>query len=210
MLNQETTNPKRKSFKIALAVTIAAIVIISSYTVYALEMNTPATPATSATTADTPNTSNSSNVNPQPRITKGEYATYQGQANIMFIQVTFNARLQVTDINQTHAQITTTINIATPYGSNQNTTTTWIELSNMTFQPDGLTLNSTYTTQVTTTNLGNRTCTVYEYKNQDITAVYYVDNTYHWPIKMTMTSPVVNGQSYSMNVNLVDTNIPGL
>jgi hypothetical protein len=80
----------------------------------------------------------------------------------------------------------------------------------MAFQPDGLTLNNTYNTKITLPNLGTKSCTVYEYNNQDISAVYYIDNNIHWPIKIIMTSPTVEGQSYNMNISLVDSNIPGL
>lgn len=81
----------------------------------------------------------------------------------------------------------------------------------MTFQPDGMTLNSTYDTQVTLATLGTRSCTVYEYNNEGISVAYYVDNNVQWPVKIVMTSPAsVDGQSYNMDINLVDTNIPGL
>ncbi len=126
--------------------------------------------------------------------------------------VSFNAKLEIVDFNETHIQVLTSFNMSTPFGATDNTTTTWVSRENMTFQPpDDLTLNNTYNTQVTLPNLGTRSCTVYEYNGQGISAAYYVDNNIQWPIKMVMTSPTsVDGQSYSMDINLVDSNIPGL
>jgi hypothetical protein len=126
------------------------------------------------------------------------------------MSITFNARMEIVDVNQTHMQISTTYNMSTPFGTTENTTTSWVSRENMNFQPENIPLNNTYTTQITTANLGTRTCTVYEYSSQGISAAYYVDNSVHWPIKMVMTSPPVEGQSYNMDINLVDTNIPGL
>lgn len=146
----------------------------------------------------------------QSWIKAGAYATYAGQAEILSMSITFNARMEIVDVNQTHMQISTTYNMSTPFGATENTTTSWVNRENMNFQPENLPLNNTYTTQITTANLGTRTCTVYEYSNQGISAAYYVDNSVQWPIKMVMTSPTVQGQSYNMDINLVDTNIPGL
>ena len=100
--------------------------------------------------------------------------------------------------------------MTTPFGTNQNTTSTWVNREEMTYQPDGLTLNNTYTAQVALPNLGTRTCTVYEYNSQGISAAYYVDKSVQWPIKMIMMSPTFEGQSYSMNIDIVNSNIPGL
>lgn len=141
---------------------------------------------------------------------KGAYATYEGQANILSTTVLFNAKMEITDLNETHLQISTYFNMSTPFGNTENTTTTWVSRENMTFQPDELTLNSTHVTQITLPNIGTRSCTVYEYKNQDISATYYIDNELQWPIKMTMTSPEVNGESYNIDINLTESNIPGL
>jgi len=147
---------------------------------------------------------------PQSWIQKGTYATYAGQAEILSISITFNARMEIVDVNQTHMQLSTDYNMSTPFGATENTTTTWVSRENMNFQPENLPLNNTYTTQITIPNLGTRTCTVYEYSSEGISAAYYVDNSIQWPIKMVMTSPTVEGQSYNMDINLVDTNIPGL
>ena len=148
--------------------------------------------------------------NSQSWIKIGAYATYQGQATILSMTVSFNAKMEIVNLNDTYFQISTDFNMSTPYGATENTTTTWVSRENITFQPEGLTLNSTYNAQITLPHLGTQSCTVYEYSSQGISAAYYVDNKVQWPIKMVMSSPPVDGQSYNMNINLVDTNIPGL
>lgn len=147
---------------------------------------------------------------PQSWIQKGTYATYAGQAEIMSMSITFSARMEIIDVNQTHMQLATDYNMSTPFGATENTTTTWVSREDMNFQPADLPLNSTHTEQITIAGLGTRTCTVYEYSSEGISAAYYVDKSIQWPIKMVMTSPTVEGQSYNMDINLVDTNIPGL
>jgi hypothetical protein len=156
------------------------------------------------------NTLTNNQNSPQSWIAKGTYATYAGQAEILSISITFSARMEIVDVNQTHMQLSTDYNMSTPFGATENTTTTWVSREDMNFQPENLTLNNTYITQITIPNLGTRTCTVYEYSNEGISAAYYVDNSIQWPIKMVMTSPTVEGQSYNMDINLVETNIPGL
>jgi hypothetical protein len=158
-----------------------------------------------------PSSSQNNNQNTsQSWIAKGAYATYEGQATILSMTVSFNARMEIVEVNETHIQVSTSFDMSTPYGTTENTTTTWVGRENMTFQPDGLTLNNTYSTKITLPNLGTKNCTVYEYNNQDISAAYYIDNNIQWPIKIIMTSPTVEGQSYNMNISLVDSNIPGL
>jgi hypothetical protein len=199
--------------KLALILT-AIIVIAVAASATAVLMNSQQAPSNQANNQNS-QTSNQNNVtsnqaSSQSWIKKGAYATYQGQATILSISVSFNARMEIIDVNQTHMQISTFYNMLTPYGATENTTTTWVSRENMNFEPEGLPLNSTYTTQIAIPNLGTRTCTVYEYDSGGISATYYVDNSIQWPIKMVMTSPTVEGQSYNMDINIVDTNIPGL
>jgi len=143
-------------------------------------------------------------------IVKGAYATYEGQTSVLGVSISFTAEMEIVDLNSTHVEIQTDFNMSSPFGNEENTTTTWVSRSNMTYQPEGLALNSTYQTQVTVPSLGSVSCTAYVYSSQGITATYYVDNQIQWPVKMTMTSPMISGQAYSIDVNLVDTNIKGL
>lgn len=143
-------------------------------------------------------------------IAKGAYATYQGSSSVLGFDIDFTAKMEIVDLNATSVEIQTDFNMSTPYGSDSNSTTQWVSRENMTFQPEGSVLNSTSTAQVTIPGLGTQSCTVYQYSGQGISATYYVDNKIQWPIKIVMTSPEVEGQSYSMNITLVSTNIPGL
>ncbi|MGA2682724.1 MAG: hypothetical protein ABSF44_13100 [Candidatus Bathyarchaeia archaeon] len=191
---------KKKMITIAVVVLIIALVATASGLLI-----TSKNPTNNQTTDQVANQNN-----PQSWIKIGAYATYKGQATILTMTVTFDAKMEIVNLNETHIQVLTDFNMSTPYGATENTTTTWVSRENMTFQPNGLTLNNTYSTQITLPNLGTRSCTVYEYNGQGISAAYYVDNKIQWPIKMVMRSPPVDGQSYSMDINLVDTNIRGL
>ena len=153
----------------------------------------------------------SQNLSPTSWIKIGAYATYAGNTSVLGFDVGFTAQLEIIDLNATHIEIQTDFNMSTPYGSNNNSTTEWVSRDNMTYQPEGLTLCSNSTSQITLPGIGTRTCTVYQYSNDGISATYYVDNKIQWPIEMVMTSPAsVDGQSYSMDITLVNTNIPGL
>jgi hypothetical protein len=187
-----------------IAVVIAVVAVVSTAAVLTAGNQSPI----SQTNNQNGLTNNQNS--PQSWIKKGTYATYAGQAEILSMSITFSARMEIVDVNQTHMQLSTDYNMSTPFGATENTTTTWVSREDMNFQPENLTLNKTYTTQITIPNLGTRTCTVYEYSSEGISASYYVDNSIQWPIKMVMTSPTVEGQSYNMDINLVNTNIPGL
>ena len=204
--NQQAAKKSVFSKKIiAILLTVIAVAAVAS----TAAILTAGNQSPSSQTNDQNGLTNNQN-NPQSWIKKGTYATYAGQAEILSISITFSARMEIVDVNQTHMQLSTDYNMSTPFGATENTTTTWVSREDMNFQPENLPLNNTYTTQITIPNLGTRTCTVYEYSSEGISAAYYVDNSIQWPIKIVMTSPTVEGQSYNMDINLVDTNIPGL
>jgi hypothetical protein len=195
-----TTNRKKIS---AIIVSVAVIALAVGLTGGLL--------ITSQNPPSTQNTENTQSAQNGSWMAIGDYAVYSGQADVLSTTVTFNARMEITGLNDTSVQISTDTNMSTPFGSTENATTTWESRENMTFLPDGFTqCNSTYTSQITLPNIGTRSCTVYVYQSQELTATYYVDNEFQWPLKMTMSSPEVEGLSYSIDVNLVETNIPGL
>jgi hypothetical protein len=191
-------------------ITIILVTVVAIATVASVAAILTAGNQSPNTQTNNQNSSAGSQNSPQSWIKKGAYATYAGEAEILSMSITFNARMEIVDVNQTHMQLSTDYNMSTPFGATENTTTTWVSRENMNFQPENLPLNNTYTTQITIPKLGTRTCTVYEYSSEGISAAYYVDKTVQWPIKMVMTSPTVQGQSYNMDINRVDTNIPGL
>ena len=83
-------------------------------------------------------------------MTKGTYAVYQGQAEVLSISIDFNARMEVVDLNSTHVEISTSFDMDSSFGSSENTTSMWVSREEMNFQPEGLNLSSSYTTQITT------------------------------------------------------------
>ena len=206
--NQQNTKTIAHSKKKLAAIAGAIIIIVFSAVLASGLLTTSQNPST--TNTDNQNSQTSNQNSAQSWIAIGAYATYEGQTNILSINVSFIAKMEIVGLNATHIQVLTSFNMSTPYGTTENTTTTWVSRENMTFQPDGSTLNNTYSTQVTLPNLGTISCTAYEYSSQGISATYYVDKSIQWPIKMIMNSPAVDGQSYSMDINLVESNIPGL
>ena len=182
---------------------LIAIIVIAVVAVAAVASAAALLTASNPSPNDQNNDQNGSTndqTTPQSWIKKGAYATYAGQAEILSMSITFSARMEIVDVNQTHIQLSTDYNMSTPFGSTDNSTTTWMSREDMNFQPEDLPLSNTYTTQITLPNLGTRTCTVYEYSSEGISAAYYVDNSVQWPIKMVMTSPTVEGQSYNMDI----------
>jgi len=190
-----------------LAAVIVVIVISAISVVLATSVLSPQKNPAQSNVSSSPSGSASTSTS---WIQKGAYATYQGNTSVLGFNIGFTAQLEIIDLNSTHIEIQTDFNMSTPYGSNSNSTTQWVNRDNMTYQPQGLTLNSTSTAQVNIPGLGTTTCTVYSYSSQDISATYYVDDKIQWPVKIVMNSPTVQGQSYSMNISLVKTNIPGL
>jgi hypothetical protein len=197
------THSKKKLVVVAVAVAIIALAALTSGLLLTGQNPSSSQNGQAGSQVSSQSTS-------QSWIKIGDYAKYQGQVTVMSMTVNFNAEMNIIGFNATYIQVSTNFNMSTPYGNTENTTTTWVNRENMTFQPAGLNLTSTYPTQVTLPNIGTQSCTVYEYSSQGISAAYYVDNSVQWPIEMVMTSPTVDGQSYSMNITLVDTNIPGL
>jgi FlaG/FlaF family flagellin (archaellin) len=211
--NQLQATKKASNNKKIIAIILTAIIVIAlAASATAILMNSQHSNQANNQNSQTNNQNIQTNnqTNSQSWIKKGAYATYEGQATILSMTVSFDAKMEIIDLNETHMQISTYYNMSTPYGATENTTTTWVNRENMTFQPEGIPLIHSYNTQITIPNLGTRNCTVYEYSSEGLSAAYYVDNNIQWPIKMVMTSPTVEGQSYSMDINIVDTNIPGL
>ena len=204
-------SPKPKT-KLILVAVIALVSVLLIGVAYGLIPNNA-----SSNSSNSRNTDHVATSTPPPStetatswVTKGTYATYEGQAQILSINMSFNARMEVTDLNETHFQVTTSYDASTSYGSEQNSTTMWVNKSELNFMPEGAALNSTSHAQISLPGIGTRSCTLYEYSSEGLSAAYYVDDTYHWPIKVTLTSPEINGQTYNMDLSLKDTNIPGL
>ena len=189
--NQTTRTQKQSRKNLALNATVIILLVsFSCLTIGYLAKN----PATSA----------------QPWMVKGAYADYEGQTTIQAATVSLGMKIEISDLNSTHLQILTFINMTTPNAKTQNTTTLWVEKSSNIFLPENQGYSRTYTTQVSVPQLGTRSCTAYEYQNGEVNTTYYVDNQLCWPDKLTIRLSLGDEQLYTMDLNLAQTNIPGL
>jgi hypothetical protein len=137
---------------------------------------------------------------------KGAYATYEGQIDSISIPYSLNETIQVTDLNATHVQIQTNSSIATTFAPTlSDQTTLWVNKTNITFQPKGMTLTGTYNAKITVRSIGSRDCIAYDYTSQAINATYYIDKVLQWPVRIVFMT-VFENQTYHLEFSLKDTN----
>ena len=163
---------------------------------------------------------------------KGAYATYEGSASIsaedlgsmldMSMGVDFTVRQEIVDFNDTHALISTSFQMSSSLGgyggtTEENEESAWVPLSEMglmtAFEGEDIDLTNSYESTVTIDGIGTRTCMVYEYAISDegLTMIVYVDKAIEWPLKMTVSMTNTELPSdLTVDVNLTETNIPGL
>jgi hypothetical protein len=150
---------------------------------------------------------------------KGAYAEYEGryEGSVLgtSISVEFNVRQEVVDFNSTHALFSTSFQIIPSIGETvEEENTTWVPLSQTGFINafDEGNLTKSYETTVNIPGCGTRTCMVYEYaiSNDGLTMTVYVDKAIGWPVKMTASMTGENLMSLQLDINLTETNIPGL
>lgn len=221
-ISEQTANagqitPRRKLARSVLAAVIIVVVVLASFAVYALSNQTSvpiqtAYPSPQTTTGVSPNpvTTGSPNSSLESWMTKGAYATYAGDASVMGFGMDFAAKLTVVDLNTTHARIETDINASTLFGNYVNQTSKWIDKATLNFQPGGLNLTRSYNAQVTVPDLGTRNTIVYEYASEGMNVTFYVDASARWPIKISLGLPLFEGETYTINMMLTETNIAGL
>jgi hypothetical protein len=146
---------------------------------------------------------------------KGAYAEYEGSTtmNVMTIDVTvdFAVRQEVLDFNSTHAKISTYFHMDSSVGeTEENETAVWVPLSQVGFTNafDEANLTRSYESTEDIAGFGTKNCMVYEYAISDdgLSMTVYVDKQIGWPLKMTVSM----GSMYHLDINLADTNIPGL
>lgn len=141
---------------------------------------------------------------------KGACATYEGKIDALSIPISLDETIQVTELNTTHVQIQTNSSIATSFTPKlSDQTTLWISKTYINFQPQGVTLEKTYNTEITVRNIGKRECIAYDYTTQAINATYYLDKVLLWPVRIMYTTTFEN-QTYQIEFNLNDTNIKEL
>ncbi len=144
---------------------------------------------------------------------KGAYAKYEGSTSVMGFGFNFSVKLEVLDFNSTHAYMSTSFKMGSSLGETaEEENSTWVALSQVgysnAFSENNIT--KSYETALDFGNLGTRSCTVYEYTTDGPTMTVYVDKAIGWPLKMTVSMTGEGSITLSLDINLVDTNIPGL
>lgn len=144
---------------------------------------------------------------------KGAYANYAGSASVMGYSFDFSAKLEVLDFNSTHAYIQTYFKMGSSLGETvENQTSTWVELSKLNFVTgfSEMNLTKSYEADTNVGALGTRRCIVYEYTTDGPAMKVYVDKALNWPVKMQVAMNGENSLNMNFEINLIDTNIPGL
>ncbi len=142
---------------------------------------------------------------------KGAYATYEGSTSVYFVTINFTVRQEVLDFNSTHAKISTYFKMGSSFGETvENETAAWVPLSQVGFTTafEGSNLTRSYETNLDIAGFGTRQCVVYEYATDGPTMTVYVDKQIGWPLKMTAS--MSGDYPMSLDINLKETNIPGL
>jgi len=146
---------------------------------------------------------------------KGAYATYEGATSIdilsMSISFSFTLRQEVVDFNSTHAELLTSISMDSSLSEPvEEEATLWVDLSENQYLIEESTLVDSYEANLPFEGFGNRDCIVYEYATDGPTLAIYVDKQIGWPLKMNVGMTGEDDLSLDLDINLVETNIPGL
>jgi hypothetical protein len=207
-------HPKSRIKLIAIVAVVAVSIIIGAFLVSGF--------------ISSPQGGTSINQDQNEWLFKGAYATYKGSTTFtsddidmydLSMDIDFNVRLEVDDFNTTHALISTSFQMCSSINGMDGETvedenSTWVPLSQIGFMGafDDVNLTSSYKSTVDIAGLGTRTCTVYEYAISDegLMMKVYVDNAIDWPLKMTVSMTGENFLNLSLDINLIDTNIPVL
>lgn len=144
---------------------------------------------------------------------KGAYAKYDGSTSVMGFSFDFSVKMEVLDFNATHAYMSTSFSLSSNIVQTINQeNSTWVPLSQVGFTNafSESNITRTYDETINFGNLGGRSCTVYEIATDGPTMTIYVDKAIGWPLKMTVSMSGEGTTSLSLDIKLVDTNIPGL
>jgi hypothetical protein len=144
---------------------------------------------------------------------KGAYAKYEGSTSVLGLGFSFSIKLEVLDFNSTHAYMLTSFKMGSSLGeAAEEENATWVELSKVGFMDAFSESNTTnsYDTTLNFGSLGTRSCTVYEISTVGPTLTVYVDKEICWPLKMKANMTGEGTMSLSLDINLVETNIPEL
>ena len=143
---------------------------------------------------------------------KGAYAKYEGSATVILLSFDFSIRQEVVDWNSTHAQLKVSVSmdssLSEPVESDQ---TMWVDLSKNLYMIENATLVNSYeANNLYIEGVGTRNCVVYEYATDGPAMTIYVDKAIGWPLKMQISMTGEESVSLELDINLVETNIPGL
>ncbi len=142
---------------------------------------------------------------------KGAYATYEGSATVTFVSFTFTLRQKVVDFNSTHAELLTSVSMGSSLSEPvKEEVSVWVDLSKNQYLIEEGTLIDSYEANLPFEGFGNRDCIVYEYATDGPTLTIYVDKQIGWPLKMKVSMTGEGSISLELDINLVETNIPGL
>lgn len=142
---------------------------------------------------------------------KGAYAKYEGSTTIMGFGFEFSMKLEVLDLNDTHAFMSTCFVMQSSLGETaEEKNTTWVPLSNTAFLEafDENNVTNSYDAWLDFGTLGERSCTVYEVTTDGPMITAYVDKEIGWPLKMKLSMVGEDSLSLSIGIILVETNIP--
>ena len=139
-----------------------------------------------------------------PWLFKGAYAVYEGETVILFVPAKVTARLEVSDLNATHVKFFLYFKGETPFGSNETTSTYWVNIKEPAPQQN---LTRTYEREEYVEGLGLRKCVVYEYAESGGGMLMYVDKEVMWPVKIVLK---YDNPPITLTLTLKETNIPGL
>jgi len=141
---------------------------------------------------------------------KGAYAEYEGETTVLFYSVNMTMRLEVVDYNNTHAKLLTYMDMEMDGESYTEQETMWGDLREETYDVENYTLETSYEDHVYFEGLGTRHCMIYEYCNTNMTMQFYIDKETTWPIKLVYSYDFDQLTDFSIELTLVETNIPGL
>jgi hypothetical protein len=163
---------------------------------------------------------------------KGAYATYEGSTTMtaddiglsdmslsLDFTVDFSVRLEVVDFNSTHALVSTSFRMSSSLGGTDGETVedennTWVPISQMNFMNsfEDVNLTRSYESTVNIPGFDTRSCMVYEYALSDegLAMTMYLDKAIDWPLMMSVSMTGESLVKLSLDVNLVETNIPAL
>ena len=145
-----------------------------------------------------------------PWLFEGAYAKYEGETTMLSYSTNMTVRLEVVDYNSTHAKLLTYVSMVMDGETYTEQETIWGDLKGEAYDFEGYTLETSYEDHVYFEGLGTRYCMVYEYSITNMTIQIYVDKQTTWPVKMVYRYDFGLSTDVSVELTLVESNIPGL